>query len=343
MRNKTIPKSKETIYKEILKEMPQNLSEEEKAAFIMKKIAEERSFSSRYYWSSNKVREKMYRLAKRDKLSIRKNKRQLICVTATKLFKDIATRFGLDVYIIGDSKMTKDDLDIFESGEHVSPVIKTKDGRFIKADTEWNLENIQTGRRWMKFGTKDEGQDNLDTLSQEKIDEIMKKIGYIKNENEYLENYLRKLNLKNSDITTEDKLKILFSDQEISKRVAKLKSSVDIYRFYRRIIKEEIGNEVTLFGAYSKNKLLSRKKYSILAHLQAENTDDKFWIWSNKQKKMTNISKTHLKHFINNSMLSVVKGKRKEKYDNLMESIQKDINKNNTSEVEVPLNEIWTR
>lgn len=166
MRNKTIPKSKETIYKEILKEMPQNLSEEEKAAFIMKKIAEERSFSSRYYWSSNKVREKMYRLAKRDKLSIRKNKRQLICVTATKLFKDIATRFGLDVYIIGDSKMTKDDLDIFESGEHVSPVIKTKDGRFIKADTEWNLENIQTGRRWMKFGTKDEGQDNLDTLSQ---------------------------------------------------------------------------------------------------------------------------------------------------------------------------------
>ena len=43
--NKT--KSKEQIYQEIIQEMPTNLNEKELAAFIMKKIAQERSFS---YW-----------------------------------------------------------------------------------------------------------------------------------------------------------------------------------------------------------------------------------------------------------------------------------------------------
>lgn len=56
--NKT--KSKEQIYQEIIQEMPPNLNEKELATFIMKKIAQERSFSSRYYWTDTMTREKIY-------------------------------------------------------------------------------------------------------------------------------------------------------------------------------------------------------------------------------------------------------------------------------------------
>ena len=42
-------KSKEQIYNEIIEEMPDDLNEIETSAFIMYKIAKERSFSSRYY------------------------------------------------------------------------------------------------------------------------------------------------------------------------------------------------------------------------------------------------------------------------------------------------------
>ena len=53
-------KTKEQIYNEIVNEMPENLNEIELSAFIMYKIAEERSFSSRYYWTDSKTREKIY-------------------------------------------------------------------------------------------------------------------------------------------------------------------------------------------------------------------------------------------------------------------------------------------
>ncbi len=144
-------KSKEQIYNEIIEEMPDNLDEIDLSAFIMYKIAKERSFSSRYYWGDDKTREKIYELCVHKHTRKRENKRQFICVTATKIYKELAERLGLDVYIIGDTKLTKDDYSIFRPGEHISPVIKTKDGKYIKADIEWDLENIQTGRRWIKF------------------------------------------------------------------------------------------------------------------------------------------------------------------------------------------------
>ena len=144
-------KSKEQIYKEIIQEIPDDLNEKEIAAFIMKKIAQERSFSSRYYWSDTRTREKIYESCIKRNTNKKENKRQLICVTATKMYKELAERLGLDVYVIGDTKLTKNDYSIFKLGEHISPVIKTKDGQYIKADIEWDLENIQTGRKWIKF------------------------------------------------------------------------------------------------------------------------------------------------------------------------------------------------
>ncbi len=144
-------KSKEQIFNEIIEEMPCNLSEIELSAFIMYKIAKERSFSSRYYWTDSKIREKIYESCVHNHNKKRENKRQLICVTATKMYKELAERLGLDVYIIGDTKLTKNDYSIFKTGEHISPVIKTENGKYIKADIEWDLENIQTGRKWIKF------------------------------------------------------------------------------------------------------------------------------------------------------------------------------------------------
>ncbi len=144
-------KSKEQIYNEIIEEMPDNLNEIELSAFIMYKIAKERSFSSRYYWSDDTTRKKIYESCVYKHTRKKENKRQLICVTATKMYKELAKRLGLDVYIIGDTKLTKNDYTIFEPGEHISPVIKTKNGQYIKTDIEWDLENIQTGRRWIKF------------------------------------------------------------------------------------------------------------------------------------------------------------------------------------------------
>jgi len=195
-------KSKKQIYNEILQEMPVGLNEKEIAAFIMKKIGLERSFSSKYYWGTDKTRKQIYELCVNKRSKSSEDKRQLICVTATRMYNEFAKSFGLDCYIIGDTKLTKDDYKIFETGEHISPVIKTKDGTFIKCDVEWDLENIQTGRKWIKFGTKDDGQDSLHILPEDEIDNIMKKIGYIDSNRDYLENYIEHSDLLKTDTLT---------------------------------------------------------------------------------------------------------------------------------------------
>ena len=138
----------------------------------------------------------------------------------------------------------------------------------------------------------------------------MKKIGYIDKKNDYLDNYIEELNLSDQSLPLEDRINILFSDTKITERVSRLKSSIDIFRFYRRVIREYIPNEdkITLFGGYSEKNIKNGKKYTILTNLE-ENGVDKFWIWSNKKRQMQNVSKVYMKQFLDNGLVKIVPGK----------------------------------
>ncbi len=152
----------------------------------------------------------------------------------------------------------------------------------------------------------------------------MKKIGYINSQEDYLENNLERLNLDSSTLSLEEKLNKLFYDKEITRRVFKLKSSVDIFRFYRRAIKEYIpsGEEINLYGGYSQKNIKSSKKYTILVNLK-ENDNDKFWIWSNRKHQMKNLSNIFVKNFIDNGLVKIVPGKKNvEKCNNMLDRIK---------------------
>lgn len=324
-------KSKEEIYNEICTQMPKELNEIEKAAYIMMKIAKERSFSSKYYWGDKEQRERMYSLCVRTKNKKMENKRKLICVTATKMFNEIAEKFGLETYIIGDHKLTKNNYEEYETGEHLSPVIKTSEGKYIKTDIEWDLENIQTGRRWIKLGTVDTDQENILTqISQDELDQIMIKIGYIQNKEEYLENYLEKIGLENKESSLGERIHTLFNDEVISKKAQELKSSVDIYRFYKRIIKDYIpeNERITLFGGYANNENNTRK-YTVLAYLEGneENKEnDEIYVWSTRKVQMTYMPKSIMKQFIEKGLITVNATKHLEQYDRMMKKTNDDHN-----------------
>ena len=151
----------------------------------------------------------------------------------------------------------------------------------------------------------------------------MKKIGYINSREDYLENNLQRLNLDSPILSLEDKLNKLFSDKEITNRVLKLKSSVDIFRFYRRVIKEYIpsNKEITLYGGYSQKIIKNSKKYIILVNLN-ENDNDKFWIWSNRKRQMKSLSNFFVKEFIYSGLVKIVPGKKNiEKCQNMLDRI----------------------
>ena len=327
---------RQQISQEIERKMPKQLNELEKAAYIMMSIGKERIFSPQYYFSDKKTRDKIYRNARKKSRINLQNKETLICVTACRLYRYVAERNGLDVYYTGDSgKITKNDLSIFEDGEHVTPVVKLKDGRFIKVDVEWDLENIQTGMRWMKFGTKEKNDVQLSQLSQNEIDDIMCKIGYIKDKSDYTDFYLEQLAEHIKELTTKEKLNIIFNDEKITQIAQKLKGSVEIYRFYRRIIKEfttkeeggreknDYGKNVFCFGSYLRSKC-NKKKYTVCVFYRnsedSEDNDKKIWMWSKKGKKMIEISLIELKHFLENKRLKIYPGKNVEECKELCDS-----------------------
>ena len=151
----------------------------------------------------------------------------------------------------------------------------------------------------------------------------MKKIGYINSKEDYLENNFQRLNLNSTTLSLEEKLNKLFNDEEITKRVSNLKSSVDIYRFYRRAIKEYIESDekITLYGGYSQKNNKDSKKYTILVNLK-EKDNDKFWIWSNRKGKMKSLPKVFVKKFIDNGLVKIVPGKKNiEKCKNMLDRI----------------------
>ena len=151
----------------------------------------------------------------------------------------------------------------------------------------------------------------------------MTKIGYINSKEDYLENDFERLNFSSSMISTEEKLDRLFYDEKITKSVSKLKSGIDVFRFYRRAIKEYIpdSEKINLYGGYSQRDIRRGKKYTILVDLE-DDDNDKFWVWSSRQKQMKKISNEFTKSFIDKGMIKIVPGKKLiEKCKNMLERI----------------------
>lgn len=302
-------KTYKDIYNIILREMPPKLNNIEKIAFIMMIIAQNRSFSSKYYWSDVENRKKIYDNARKVKNRRLEKKKQLMCVTAARMLKSIAKEFGIDIYYLGDESGTiqNNSLDNFINGEHIIPLYRMEDGRFIKVDVERNLDNIKCGKKWSNFGTKD-GDERLVELDDVVITSIMKKIGYVKDENEYFDNYIKSLMEQQEGIAGNALLSTILEDNNVSKRAGKLDSSVDIFRFYRKIIGQlDIKDKIYIFGGKN-NETLKRRKYTVGIYLQ-EDMGEKFWFWSRMKKRMISISREELEYFIKVKGLELVSPK----------------------------------
>lgn len=220
------------------------------------------------------------------------------------------------------------------SGEHLFSVVKLKDGRHIKVDSEWELESIKTGLSWSKFGTKEPHETNLSMLTNEEVNNTMKKIGYINNESDYFEEYCQKLySTKLDGKSLKDKLNIIFDDKEILSKANKLSASVEVYRFYRLILKKltkqentdvtshEFNKNIYLFGVVLKDA--KNKKYSVCAYMKyKEQNEKKVWLYSNNLKRMVEATPIELNYYRKTGKLDFVPGKQVDALEDLNNYIE---------------------
>ncbi len=234
------------LLEKIRNEMPENCDEQTMAAFIMMKIAEDRGFSEHYYWGDRETRKKIYRLSINIENLELQNKRKLICVTLSKLFDYIATEMGLDVYYIGGDKVpSKEIMGSPITGTHVFPVVKLKDGRYIKCDIEEDLKNIQTGCHWEHFGTASVEQEGiLSTLTSDEIENIMRNINYLGKRKEYTDDYCSRKADKDEEEerSIEEIVDDVFSDKVLIDKAHKTLSIVETYKFYAKVMNIRLKN-----------------------------------------------------------------------------------------------------
>lgn len=293
----------------IRREMPEDLSEKEKTAFIMWKIAENRSFSEHYYWGDSSTCKKMYTRAMNPKDIEPENKRKLICVTASRLFKYIATELGLDVCYVGEDSMPMRTLvGLLRSGEHVYPAVILSDGSLIKCDIQRDLPNIQTGCRWRYFGTRGFGEEGiLSEISSQELDEIMKRIGYLNNRDMYTDEYCRKKVSERNKLTTVTEIvKSIFEDERLNSEVRHT-NIVETYKFYMKVMDIYLSKECKDYNICRKGLKLTRYldkffmfpcklkreeqiRYTICTYTYEENGDVSINLLSRTTKKMIRVS-----------------------------------------------------
>lgn len=245
--------NKQEFIQRMKEEISKDFSELEIAKYIYVQLGKEKSFDEKYYFGNSKVRNKIYKLAEKNRINSEEagKSKKIICVSLSYLYRDILKEFGITTAI--EQEM-----------EHKFPVIILKDGRKIKADLQLDLYNIQTKSKMQFFGTKENyGFDAVDTLTSKENIELDKKIGYIKDEQDYRNNAIDRLKEKTNGKNASELLKIVLTDDEVNNFDNKLEY-VEIVKYYKAILN------------YLDRKLLNKKIFSMNCYKQNDDGEKEY-------------------------------------------------------------------
>lgn len=321
-------KSIRKLYKKIKCNIKDDYTDLEKIACIIYILGMSRSFSSKYHWNTEDYKRKFYDNKRKNNI-FELHKEQIICITAAKLLKKIAKKFDIDIYYLGaiSGIITYDDFSQFLNGEHIIPVYKIDDNSYISVDLERNFDNIQTHKKWFNFGRKD-GKEYLVDLDENELSKIMKKIGYINSTEQYFDVYVENIIKKfNGDL--ESNLEMIVYDEIISNKASELNSSVDIYRYYKKIINkfynlENSDQKIYIFAGKAKYNMLPNK-YCFGIYYKNE-SKDKIWIWNTKINQFVFFIKEDFEHMIIKKHINIICPKSNGKiFSNLKNSDSRNV------------------
>ena len=168
--------SKQDLIDMIINNMPDGLTQLEKARYIYIELGKQRRFDTRYYYGNTSTRRRIYREAQLARSNPRKlrNKRTIICVTLSEIYRSALEQVGIECEVVQNGTV---------GDKHVIPVVTLNDeirgSMRIRADLQQDLEAIQTGMSTVEFGTINKYERNYDVINELELKRIDQKIGYI--------------------------------------------------------------------------------------------------------------------------------------------------------------------
>lgn len=233
--------TRKDLVEEIKQNMPDGLTQLEKARYIYLELGKQRRFDTRYYYGNSKTRKRIKMLAMNARYNAKKyyNEKNLVCISLSYLYQSILREYGINCVVT--------DNDMYSSG-HVMPILYIDDekrGKLkIKADLQRDLPWIQAGMITDNFGDRDDPNEGFTELYYEDLREIDRKIGYI--DDEYKDVELQQLAHEIKNMNVHESLRYVLKDPRIIQRTD-FKGHVEAREYYGHILK-------TLLKKYNRRK-----------------------------------------------------------------------------------------
>jgi hypothetical protein len=215
------------------------------------------------------------------------------------LYRDILKEFDIDSIIAIE-------------GVHKYTILYLKDGRKIKADLQLDLYNIQTKSKTAYFGTKSNYEEYIiDKLSEDSF-EIDKKIGYVKQEEDYKDTLIKSIQEKVKDKSPKESLDIIFSDKEINKFETEL-GFIEMSKFYKSVLNKTIpkylDKKIFSFNCYKENNN-GEKDYTMCIYSEQKDNADAY-LFSNKEKRFMKVELDKIEELEKQGLILGIRDKEK--------------------------------
>lgn len=275
--------------------MPKDLNNIEIAKYIYIELCKRKFFSIEYNYANEDRKRKIYENAKNNKsnLSYMVAKDEQICLSLAYLYMSLLREWNID--------SVTNDYDTNMANQHIYNVLKI-DGKEIFTDITEDLYNVKGGFKTEYFGY-DNKWSKSDKVENEKID---KKIGYIKNENDYTDNILEKIKSQTANTDLENSIDYIIQNKELKNRISKNVKHIENTKILKKILKtvkpNDYGKRLYLFDCYSE-KTKNNMKYSpcITIHENQKSIPIPY-IYSYKNKTMIKLSFEELDKIVNDGL-----------------------------------------
>lgn len=310
--------SRNELVKHILDTMPEDYNEYEKLAFVELEVAKNIAFDEQYLWGDIETKQKIYKLAKKAAQTPRsKTDKKLICITMAELFAYVAKAVGFNtkfqkIGLMQDVK--KGDNEIFKNisdkiQEHVCVVVQLSNGQEIEVDIQDDLYRLQTHCRPNAFGQAIH-QRGIKLLPSNLIDQTFKKVYQLKEDESFMDKYIRDLAIKLQNKTSIEAIEAFMEDARVQKQLKDV-GCIEANKLFKKILGNIYGYKESrdFLGkdgkAFTDECVLSdskgKKKYSFCIYAE-DDTQKVLYVYSKKTKRMVKVTPEDIKQMKQTSM-----------------------------------------
>ena len=282
--------TKKDLIEEIIQNMPENLTQLEKARYIYIELGKQRRFDTRYYYGNASVRRRVFKEIQSDISNPHtlRNKRTIICITLSEIYRSALKEVGIDCEIVRNG--------IF-GDKHVLPIVNLNDeirGRLrIRADLQQDLESIQAGMSTVEFGNINALEKDYDIIEEDELKKIDKKIGYISEDYRDVDIYTVQREIK--DMDANDSLRYILQNQKLNANIH-FNGQVERRKYYRylldTLVSKYLNKKIFMFTCYREREdtTESEKREFTLCAYSYEQDNVEAYLYSAKEERFLPIS-----------------------------------------------------